>query len=148
MMMMTPDQFKVLLENHRAPSEVWEPAVNAVMVKLPNFWMSDLKLWFMQAEFIFNTRSPKVTVDGTKFDHILTALPQEELNSCKKIIRLPVATPDQYVWPNECLMLSYGKSVAQRHAELIQFAAAKDPIVDQKASNLFTYVCRGQQRSF
>ena len=74
-MMMTLDQFMVLLESHRTPSEPAEPAVNTVAVKLPNFWMSDPELWFMQAEAVFNTRSPKVTVDGTKFDHIMTALP-------------------------------------------------------------------------
>ena len=101
--------------------------------------MSDPELWFRQAEAVFNTRSPKVTVDGTKFSHILTVLPQEVLNSCK-IICLPVTTPDRYVCLKECLMLSYEKSVAQKHAELIQFAAAKDPILDQRPLDLFTYI--------
>ena len=84
---------------------------------------------------------------GTKFDHILTALPQEVLNSVKKIIRLPVATPDRYKLLKESLMLSFGKSVAQKHADLIQFAAAKDPILDQKPSDLFTLV-RDSYRSY
>ena len=141
-MLMSPEQFKVLLEQHRAPADAAQPAaaVNAVAVKLPNFWMSDPELWFMQAEAVFNTRYPKITADSTKFDHILTALPQEMLNSIKGLIRLPVATPDRYVRLKESLILSFGKSVAQKHAELIQFAAAKDPILDQKPSDLFTYV--------
>ena len=137
-MMMTPDQFKVLLEHNRALSEHSEPTVNAVVVKLPNFWMSDPELWFMQVEAVFNTRTPKVTVDGTKFDHTLTALPQEVLNSVRNIIRLPTATPDRYLRLKESLILSFGKSVAQHHAELIEFAAAKDPILDQMLSDLFT----------
>ena len=60
------------------------------------------------------------------------------MNSIKGIIRLPVATPDRYEKLKKSLMLSFGKSVAQKHAELIQFAAAKDPILDQKPSDLFT----------
>jgi hypothetical protein len=43
--------------------------VNAVAVKLPEFWPADPQTWFHQAEAAF--RRSNVTVSYTKYDHIL-----------------------------------------------------------------------------
>ena len=87
-MMMSPDQFKVLIDTYRPPQEnnvdSESPlSANSVAVKLPTFWISDSDLWFLQTEAVFANRQPRVTRDETKFNYVVMALPQEALNSCK-----------------------------------------------------------------
>ena len=103
-MMMSPDQFKVFMDTcSPAAAQVRHddggpdfPNVSNVSVKLPTFWTHDPELWFLQTESVFNSRTPKVTRDATKFDHTVTALPADALNAIQNIIRMPVATPDRY----------------------------------------------------
>ena len=79
------------------------PNVSSVAVKLPTFWMHDPDLWFLQTEAVFASRSPAVTRDGTKFNHVVITLPSEALNSIKNVIRLPPNTPDRYEQLNPTL---------------------------------------------
>ena len=89
---------------------------------------------------MFNTRQPPVTRDSTKFDHVVTALPVEALNSVQTIIRLPGNTPDRYDQLKSALQLTYGKTQEQKHIELIQYAAAKEPVLDVKPSNMLLHI--------
>ena len=116
------------------------PNVSAVSVKLPTFWTNDPELWFLQTESVFNTRQPRVTRDATKFDHVITALPPDALNSVQNIIRLPGNTVDRYEQLKAALQLTYGKTQAQHHIELIQYAAAKEPVLDVKPSNMLLHI--------
>ena len=70
----------------------------------------------------------------------VTALPSDTLNACKNIIRLPAATPNRYQRLKDTLITTYGKTAAQKHVELIEFASAKEPILDQKPSNILLYI--------
>ena len=91
-MVLTPDQFQAFLETCKASpgppvaaiarDDGGEdfPNVSSVAVKLPTFWTHDPELWFLQTESVFSTRTPKVTRDQTKFDHVVTALPADALN--------------------------------------------------------------------
>ena len=97
-------------------------------------------MWFLQTESVFNTRIPPVTRDSTKFDHVVTALPADALNSVQNIIRLPGNTGDRYDQLKAALQLTYGKTQAQRHIELIQYAAAKEPVLDVKPSNMLLHI--------
>ena len=83
---------------------------------------------------------PAVTRDGTKFNHVVTALPSDALNACKNIIRLPVTNANRYELLRNTLITTYGKTAAQKHAELIEFAANKEPILDQKPSSILLYI--------
>ncbi len=58
--------------------------VNAVGVKLPDFWTSDPVMWFRQAEACF--RRSNITVSGTKFDHVLMKLPEAVVISVRSLI--------------------------------------------------------------
>ena len=49
-----------------------EAKVSAVSLKLPPFWPSKATLWFAHAEAQFHLRN--ITVDKTKFAHVLTML--------------------------------------------------------------------------
>jgi hypothetical protein len=49
--------------------------VNAVAVKLPEFWPADPQTWFHQAEAAF--RRSNVVTSYTKYDHVLLKLPTD-----------------------------------------------------------------------
>ena len=146
---MSPQQFKRLMDQYAEAGiarnvglddDEGLPSVNSTAVKLPTFWSSDPELWFFQVEAVFENRHPKVTVDGTKFNHVMAALPQEVLNACRQIIRLPPATADKYDRLKAALTDNYGKTESQRHAELIEFAANKEPILDIKPTALLMHI--------
>ena len=109
-------------------------------MKLPTFWIHDPDLWFLQTEAVFATRTPKVTRDQTKFDHVVAALPTEALNAVKNIIRMPPTATDKYVQLKAALNLIYGKTVSQRLSELIEYAACKDPVLDMKPSAMLMHI--------
>ena len=101
---MSPDQFKLLIDRiptvqaAAAPAAVqaeggqdYGPNISSVSVKLPTFWMNDPELWFLQVESVFAPRTPPVTRDLTKFDHVVTALPTEALNAVFNVIRMPLS---------------------------------------------------------
>ena len=141
---MSPGQFKTLMDTYVAagmqPREEDPESINSTAVKLPTFWSTDPELWFYQVEAVFENRNPKVTVDSTKFNHVMAALPQDVLNACRGIIQLPPTTADRYQQLKAALTENYSKTESQRHAELIDFAAAKEPILDIKPSALMMHV--------
>ena len=149
-MIMSPDQFQAFLETCKGtqpPVMAMNddggadfPNVSSVSVKLPTFWTHDPDLWFLQTESVFNTRTPKVTRDATKFDHVVTALPADALNKVQNIIRMPATTPDRYQRLKTTLQTTYGKTAAQRHVELIEYASSKEPVLDVKPSNMLMYI--------
>ena len=58
--------------------------VNAVAVKLPDFWPADPQTWFHQAEAAF--RRSNVTVSYTKYDHVLMKLPTDVVMSVRDLV--------------------------------------------------------------
>ena len=56
------------------------------------------------------------------------------------IIRLPPNTADKYAQLKAALTDNYGKTESQRHAELIEFAASKEPITDIKPTALLMHI--------
>ena len=66
---------------HRPPPTV---NVNAVAVKLPDFWPADPTTWFHQAEAAF--RRSNVTVSYTKYDHVLMKLPTDVVMSVRDLV--------------------------------------------------------------
>ena len=146
---MSPNQFTSLIDRipagagagaGAAGGQDLAPNVSSVSVKLPSFWMNDPELWFLQVESVFATRTPPVTRDLTKFDHVVTALPTEALNAVHKVIRMPRTAADHYEMLKRALRLTYGKTQAQRHIELIKYAAAEEPVLDVKPSNMLMYI--------
>jgi len=52
---------------------------SAVAIKLPSFWANLPAQWFAYIESQFNTRN--ITVERTKYDYVIAALPQETISS-------------------------------------------------------------------
>ncbi|GBN62894.1 hypothetical protein AVEN_145783-1 [Araneus ventricosus] len=58
-----------------------DATIAGVGVKLPPFWKANLALWFVQLEAQFALAG--ITVDDTKFNHAISAVDSEILNSVK-----------------------------------------------------------------
>ena len=66
------------------------PAVNAVTVKLPDFYENDPEMWFVRAECQFRTK--RIVDDTTKFDHIVQSLSEKVARRVRKLVLYPPAT--------------------------------------------------------
>lgn len=59
----------------------------ATSIKLPSFWTSCPDAWFIHAEMQFATKG--ISVDKTKYEHVITALPQEVILTVLDFIQNP-----------------------------------------------------------
>ncbi|XP_073835814.1 uncharacterized protein [Musca autumnalis] len=59
--------------------------VSAASIKLPGFWTNCPEAWFIHAEMQFATKG--ITLDKTKYEYVVTALPQEVIMSVLDVIR-------------------------------------------------------------
>ncbi len=87
----------IALANRPPPPQQLTPPiqVNAVAVKLPDFWTADPTTWFAQAEAAF--RRSNVTASYTKYDHVLMKLPQDVVMSVRDLVNsMQPNTPDAY----------------------------------------------------
>jgi hypothetical protein len=105
--------------------------VNAVAVKLPEFWPADPQTWFHQAEAAF--RRSNVTVSYTKYDHVLMKLPTDVVMSVRDLVNtMQPNTPDAYEQLKARLTESYGKTKWQQVNTLLDMP----PLGDRRPSHL------------
>jgi len=99
--------------------------VNAVAVKLPEFWTADPNTWFSQAEASF--RRSNVTPLYTKYDHVLMKLPCDVVMSVRDLVNsMQPNTPDAYEQLKARLTDSYPKTRWQQVFALIDLPALGD----------------------
>ena len=94
-------------------------AVNNVAVKLPEFWVADPDMWFMQAEAAF--RTARINQSRTKFDHVLMRLPAAVSTALRSTITAAVneAVENPYEQLRTKLLAIYGKTRWQRAFALL-----------------------------
>ena len=93
-------------------------AVGHVAVKLPEFWVSDPDMWFFQAEATF--RGSRVTASRTKFDHVVTRLPEAVSIAIRDfLLQVDEDTADPYADLKAELTSSFGKTRWQQAFALI-----------------------------
>ena len=159
---MTPAEFKQLLianqgqlqtimaeirEEQQLPVQDVAPAsVDSVAIRLPNFWMAEPEIWFMQVEANFENRHPKITVDYTKFTHVLQALPQEVLSDCQHA--LLAGGDDRYGTLKAALIKAYGKSRAKKNAELLALNSKSGMLGDRKPSTFLMKIRKLSDSSY
>ena len=96
--------------------------IQAVAVKLPEFWIDDPEIWFLRAEAQF--RSKSIIVDQTKFDYVITALDNRAAAEVKAVLLNP---PEQgkYNALKTALLNAFGKSQLQKDAELLNISGLR-----------------------
>ena len=95
--------------------------VNAVTVKLPDFYEHDPEMWFVRAESQFRTK--KITDDLTKFDHLVQCLSEKVARRVRRIILNPPAT-NKVTALKEGLMVAYGRSQLEKDTALLSMRMA------------------------
>ena len=99
--------------------------VNAVAVKLPEFWPADPTTWFHQAEAAF--RRSNVTQSFTKYDHVLMKLPTDVVMSVRDLVNMMQPnTADAYEQLKARLTASYGKTPWQQVNALLDMPSLGD----------------------
>lgn len=83
----------------------------ATSVKLPQFWTNCPDAWFVQVEMQFATKN--IGVDQTKYEYIITALPQEVIVKVLDVIQNPPAR-DRYLNLKKILIERHSLSESSR----------------------------------
>jgi VanZ family protein len=95
----------------------------AVALKLPAMWTEDMETWFFQAEAQFEIR--KISVEKTKFYHVVSALPQECASKVKDLIRNPPAE-NPYAALKAALLSKYEMTEHERAAAIFAITSLGD----------------------
>ncbi len=105
--------------------------VNAVAVKLPEFWLADSQTWFHQTEAAF--RRSNVVTSFTKYDHVLMRLPTDVVMTVRDLVNtMQPNTPDAYEQLKARLTASYGRTKWQQVNTLLDMP----PLGDRRPSHL------------
>ncbi|GBO30382.1 hypothetical protein AVEN_183337-1 [Araneus ventricosus] len=108
-----------------------DATIARVGVKLPSFWKANPALWFVQLEAQFALAG--ITVDDTKFNHVISAVDSEILNSVSDIILRPPDI-DKYTILKKRLIELHSESEASKIRTLLQGLE----LGDQRPSQLLT----------
>ncbi len=90
--------------------------VNAVVLKLPQFWHNQPWVWFGQAEAQFQVCN--ITQDDTKYYYALAALDQDTATRVVDLIENPPAN-DRYNTLKDCLITTFALSKWERARALL-----------------------------
>lgn len=95
----------------------------AVSVKLPPFWHGSPTAWFIQAEAQFALRG--VTVDDTKYYHVVAVLDTETANRALSILTAPPAD-NKYGTLKNFLLSAFDKTEEERASLLFNLTGLGD----------------------
>ena len=97
--------------------------INAVQVKLPEFWTKSPEVWFARIESQFGTRG--IVLDQTKYDYVVSAL---DINTADEVQSILINPPneDKYNTLKKALIKTFSKSQAQKDAELLNLNGLGD----------------------
>jgi hypothetical protein len=99
------------------------PAVQAVALKLPEFWTDKPEVWFARVESQFGTKA--ITVDKTKFDYVVSSLDTTTAGEVEAILLNPPEN-DKYNSLKTALLAAFGKTQAQKDSELLSITGLGD----------------------
>lgn len=118
-----------------APPAAPPAAVSSVSIKLPPFWTTRPEVWFRQVEAQFATRSPPITTDLTKFNHVVAALDNVTAGEVEAIILSP-PMDDKYNALKTALISAFGRTQASKDMELLSLSG----LGDRKPSSLLRHM--------
>ena len=116
--------------------------VNAVTVKLPQFYASNPEFWFVLCESQFRLR--KVIDDFTKFDHVVTSLPEDVSTRAMAILRNP-PMEGRYEALKQHLLREFSLSKTERAAKLLDLPGIGDMKPSQLLSKMNDLIPPGEE---
>ena len=97
--------------------------LNAVSIKLPEFWTTSPEVWFARVEAQFGTKN--ITQDQTRYEYVVSAL---DFKTAEEVQDVLVSPPEaeKYATLKKALIKAFGKSQAQRDRELLNLNGLGD----------------------
>ncbi|GFO39254.1 NACHT and WD repeat domain-containing protein 1 [Plakobranchus ocellatus] len=93
-------------------------AVSAVAFKAPQFWQTNAKAWFIRLEASFNTHTPPITQDLTKFHHVIQLLDSSTARRVQAVLENPPLV-GKYDSLKSALLNAYEATQLQKDQELL-----------------------------
>ena len=118
-------------------AEQQQPTVaiaHAVSLKLPEFWPSDPELWFARVEASFEAQG--ITLEKTKFGHVVRVLPAQYASEVRDIILSPPTSP--YTAIKDALKKCVCPSKRQQLQQLLHL----EELGDRKPSQLLRHMLK------
>lgn len=106
------------------------PEIHATAIKLPTFWTNCPDAWFAHTEIQFQSKS--ITVDRTKYEYLVTALPQEVIVTVLDFIQNPPST-NLYEGLKKTLLDRLSMSESKRLDKIL----SESEMGDQKPSQFY-----------
>jgi len=99
--------------NQAAAAAAAAAQVHHVAFKMPDFWVGDPDMWFVQAEMSFDVS--RINRSYTKYQHIVSKLPEAVMLSCRSLVgEINPDTVDAYEQLRDHLTTAFGKTRWQR----------------------------------
>ena len=97
--------------------------LNAVSIKLQEFWTTSPEVWFARVEAQFGTKN--ITQDQTRYDYVVSAL---DFKTAEEVQDVLVSPPEveKYTTLKKALIKAFGKSQAERDSELLNLNGLGD----------------------
>ena len=111
--------------------------IAAVSVKLPQFWPDKTRFWFAQAEAQFETKG--ITVEKTKFSHVVQMLDSKTATQALDIIETPDPTEPYTVLKNQ-LTKAFSLSDSEKASRIIDMNGLGDRTPSQCLADMLQLV--------
>ena len=116
-------------------------AVFAATVKLANFYHQAPSFWFVQAESQFSVKG--ITVESTKFHHVVSVLPQEIA-----LRVMPAVESLDYQMLKTALLEAYDLTETQRATKLLHLQGLGDKLPSVLTSEIIALVPSGKSPDY
>ncbi|GFO15684.1 sulfotransferase [Plakobranchus ocellatus] len=110
-------------------------SVSAVAFKAPQFWQTNAKAWFIRLEASFNTHTPPITQDLTKFHHVIQLLDSSTACRAQAVLENPPPV-GKYDSLKSALLNAYEATQLQKDQELLNL----NGLGDRKPSELLQHM--------
>ena len=111
--------------------------IAAVSIKLPQFWPDKTRFWFAQAEAQFETKG--ITVEKTKFNHVVQMLDSKTATQAMDVIETPDAT-NPYTVLKQRLTKAFTLSDSEKAARIIDMSGLGDRTPSQCLADMLQLV--------
>ncbi|GFS23889.1 retrovirus-related Pol polyprotein [Elysia marginata] len=110
-------------------------SVSTIAFKAPQFWQTNAKAWFIRLEASFNTHTPPITQDLTKFHHVIQLLDSSTARHVQAVLENP-SPVGKYDSLKSALLNAYEATQLKKDQELLNL----NGLGDRKPSELLQHM--------